>query len=294
MSQFAKSIENLIQENRIKLALYLLADFLRLKDQEKYNRCLLLRSNLVQTEQDYSANILNQETAFQHLSKVRYGLITLLSEINQMTFDDDEAILRANQHYKSYHETEVLVQKPSRSSGYFIVVLTLLGLAGLGYFGYNIFSEKTQPVNGNLNLSVTEKIAKVNALYEESKRYSTQQEYKKAESLLDQAIEISNDNAKLYKERSDVRLMLEKTDLAYSDAQRAIILDPANGYPYATLAQIATFRNDTEGFYANIEKAMQKHVPVWEFTNAPGIVEHIREKRLQDLTEHYKKLKNNN
>lgn len=289
MRPFIASIENLIRENRIKLALSIVADFLRGKNEDLFNRCLLLQSNLKQTEQDYLGNILNHDTALQHLARTRQALISLLGEVAQMDFDDTTAIARANDVYEKYQEKELVI-KPVKSNmaavwwgvGIFALVITLYAIGNSEIAKNNSHKETA------VEMTMTEKLTKVKTLRDEANRYSSQKDYKKAIELLDMAVGLSTDNAELYNERADTRLMLGQIDMAYDDAQRSIVLNPAPPYAYVTLAQIATKRSDREGFYSNFEKALQKRWNGWDFQNIPGIIEHKTEKEFQQLLDAYR------
>lgn len=289
MRPFVASIENLIRENRIKLALSIVADFLRGKNEEMYNRCLLLQSNLKQTEQDYLGNILNHDTALQHLARTRQALINLLSEVGQQTFDDAAAIARANEVYKEFQDKELIIKPAKSGSPIWWWVAGIVAIAAAVYFTRNSSASPDNPPAQKIaELSVTEKLEKVKALRSEANRYAKQKDYKKAIVLQDEAVELSPDNADLYNERADTRFMLGQIDLAYDDVQRAIVLAPSNATAYGTLAQIATKRNDSDGFYTNFEKALQKGWNGWDFQNVPGIVEHKNESRFQRLLDAYR------
>lgn len=288
MRPFIASIENLIRENKIKLALFLVADFLRGKNEDLFNRCLLLQSNLKQTEQDYLGNILNHDTALQNLARTRQALINLLGEVGQMDFDDTTAIARANEMYNTYQEKELAI-KPGKSNKAVVWgVAAIIVLLASTYILVNGGILKNNNTKESSELNVTEKLAKVQTLREEANRYSRQKEYQKSLELLDQAINLSSDNAELYNERADTRFMLGQIDMAYDDAQRSIVLNPAPPYAYVTLAQIATKRSDREGFYSNFEKALQKRWNGWDFQNIPGILEHKTEKEFQKLLDAYR------
>ncbi len=288
MRPFIASIENLIRENKIKLALFLVADFLRGKNEDLFNRCLLLQSNLKQTEQDYLGNILNHDTALQNLARTRQALINLLGEVGQMDFDDTTAIARANEMYNTYQEKELAI-KPGKSNKAVVWgVAAIIVLLASTYILVNGGILKNNNIKESSELNVTEKLAKVQTLREEANRYSRQKEYQKSLELLDQAINLSSDNAELYNERADTRFMLGQIDMAYDDAQRSIVLNPAPPYAYVTLAQIATKRSDREGFYSNFEKALQKRWNGWDFQNIPGILEHKTEKEFQKLLDAYR------
>lgn len=292
MRPFVASIENLIRENRIKLALSIVADFLRGKNEEMYNRCLLLQSNLKQTEQDYLGNILNHDTALQHLARTRQALINLLSEVGQQTFDDATAIARANEVYKEFQDKELVIKPAKSGSPVWWWVAGIVAIAAAVYFTRNSSASPDNPPAQKIaELSVTEKLEKVKALRTEANRYAKQKDYKKAIVLQDEAVELSPDNADLLNERADTRFNLGQIDLAYDDVKRSVFYNPNQAGPYVTMAQIAATQKNADLFYINFEKALQKHWEGWKFQEIPGIVEYSGEAKFQKLLDAYRRSK---
>ncbi|NUO02614.1 MAG: hypothetical protein HUU01_18565, partial [Saprospiraceae bacterium] len=83
--------------------------------------------------------------------------------------------------------------------------------------------------------------------------------------------------------------MLGKHDSAFAVIQRTIAINPQAAIPYTTLAETHAFQGNTEGFYANLEKAFRlgfqlrfldvKEEPYRRFVNTP---------RFKKLVEQYK------
>jgi Effector-associated domain 11 len=91
MSQFTNTIKSLISANKVKLALEILMDYLKDRDTDLYNQCLMHHSVLVQAEKEYDMGIINRSEASQVLAKVRFGALNIADELQGTPIDERAA-----------------------------------------------------------------------------------------------------------------------------------------------------------------------------------------------------------
>ena len=295
MTQFTHTIKSLISTNRTKLALEILTDYLKNRDVDLYNQCLMHQSVLLHAEKEYSMNIINRNEASQVLAKVRYATIQIADELNQNSFDDKAAYERAEQIKQLFIETEFSVQNKPSNGNWQVWIVALSLATGAVFWAFHYFSgtEENANVAPSKNSIRIDTAALLVSLEKDFNQYSKQKDYDKALIAVNKAIQLRSDQANYYNTRATIYFNTDNIDLAAADAERAALLDPNNGFFYATLAQIATKRHDTEGFYRNIELAMRNRCDIWNYTQQIGIMEHLPEKRFENLLALYKKAFNN-
>ncbi len=287
MSQFAAAVKSLVSDNRLKLALTVLADYWKHTDTEQHNQCVLLQSTLKQAEKEYSLGIITRGEAGQVLAKVRFATLRLADEANEALTDDDTACRRVSALKQSFAEPELSI-KPgvlpawsvwAAAAGIAVVAALSYFLSGPQHAGPTDMAAKT---NAPIDTAVT-----VDALIREAGQYYGQNNFAKALESANKAIALRPDRGVLYNTRASIYLKQNNIDLADADARRAVLLAPDDCFAYATLAQVCTKQDDTEGFYRNIETSLKQRCEIWKFTDQVGIIEHSTEKRFQDLIKAY-------
>lgn len=289
MNQFQHTVKSLISSNKIKLALVILSEYCKDKDNESYNQCLMQLSVLNETEKNFLLGIVRSSEAAQNLAKVRYASMTLVDELAQKIDDDAGAQKLAMEMQATFSERELEIPNQNQNRVFLFASIGLLGFLAILMF---LFFQKKESAPKTAPLPAVQKIDTtlvVEALSNEIDQYYDQRNYSKCLTALNKAIELRSDNADFYNTRASVYFQLDKLDMASADAQRSALLDPENCFVYATLAQIASRRHDTEKFYDNLEISLRKRCPIWDYTQLPGIVEHSNEKRFTNLLESYKK-----
>jgi tetratricopeptide (TPR) repeat protein len=293
MSQFTNTIKAHISANKVKLALEILMDYLKDRDTDLYNQCLMHHSVLVQAEKEYGMGIINRNEASQVLAKVRFGALNIADELQGTPIDEQAACDRAEEITHTFKETEFSVQAVKNSQNW-LFLSGGLGLAGVVIFMlFTFFNQKNATSINPTNATHVDTAVLLVSLEKDFNQYSKQKNYEKALVAVNKAIQLRSDQANYYNTRATIYFDTDKIELAAADAERAALLDPNNGFFYATLAQIATKRHNTEAFYRNIELAMRNHLDVWNYTQQIGIVEHLSEKRFETLLNTYKKAFNN-
>lgn len=79
-------------------------------------------------------------------------------------------------------------------------------------------------------------------------------------------------------------------NLAIEYAKRALMLDNKNSFAYCTLAEAYAAKQDDEGFYQNIELALQYGFPVWEQLDEVVYDKYVKQPRFQTMMVKYKKI----
>ncbi len=288
---FSNTLKKLIAEGRIKVSLQILSDFFQSRDQTLFNDALLLQSNLTDAERNLSQGLITQVEANQAFAKIKKGVLLLIDEVSQMSFDEKNVLDRAQHLLESFKEMEPDWSKNgSRSLWPALLLLSLL--LALGWLGYRQFIQddhsqvvKTDPAPPKM--TIRDSTENAEAYYKEAINHVRQRMYDKAIFNFTKAINLQQSNAKYYNARADALFNQKEYANAKNDAIKAILLDANFAQAYVTLAQCCSKLNDVECFYHNIELSMKKHFPLWEHDQEPGIFEHTNESRYKQLITRY-------
>lgn len=287
MSQFATAVKSLVSDNRLKLALTVLADYWKHTDTEQHNQCVLLQSTLKQAEKEYSLGIITRGEAGLVLAKVRFATLRLADEANEALTDDDAACRRVSALKQSFAEPEISI-KPGALPAWSVwaAAAGIAVVTALSYFWGDPHKAGPSGTAAKTNAPIDTAVT-VEALIREAGQYYGQNNFVKALESANKAIALRPDRGALYNTRASIYLKQNNIDLADADARRAVILAPDDCFAYATLAQVCTKQDDTEGFYRNIETSLKQRCAIWKFTDQVGIIEHSTEKRFQELIKAY-------
>jgi len=294
MNNFTKTLKALVGQNKIKLVLAVLTDFWQDKNQALYNECLLLHSNWLQAEHDYSAGLIDRKEVTQVLNRVKMGLIHQTDVVATESFDLVQAMERAARIQNQFAEEEVSVPK-EKSAGLWVWLLVFPVLLGGIWFGKDLFVVKTpgaieQPA---VHRTLKDTLAEVDALRKQADNLIRSNQEEGALALLSKAVALQQMDYELYNQRADLYFKMGRYPQAENDAERAIRLNPNCCLSYVTIAQIMTKRNRTADFYANLEKALQKNTEgkcdIWQYDELPGIIEHRNEPRFKKLIADYRR-----
>lgn len=296
MNPFTGTLKSLIAQNKIKLVMAVLTDFWQDKDQDAYNKCLLLRSNWQQAEQDFTSGLTDRNEVTQVMNRVKMGLIQLTDEVTAQTFDLDAAMKRAASIQNQFAEQEVPVPG-GKKIGAWVWLLLVGGLGLCLWWGKDLFTTENQkttavPELPVAHLTLKDTLAEVLALSKQADNLIRSNQEEQALALLGKALALQQLDFELYNQRADLYFKMGRYPQAENDAERAIRLNPNGCLSYVTIAQVMSKRDNTEAFYANLEKALQKNTDgkcnLWEYDQLPGIIEHRNEPRFKKLMAAYR------
>mgnify|MGYP000024962755 CR=1 FL=1 len=295
MSQFTDTLKSLVAQHKVKVTLAILADFLNGKDRDMYNQCVMYQSTLLKTEHDSNLSLISRNDAEQSLSKIKFGLLSLIDDCEHLVVRDEPPALRRGQEvFESFREKE-FDPPASRSAGPQMMLLGVALLLVLAVGTGIWFWQKAQNSATLPGTTTASKIAvpidtavAVAALYNEADNYYQQMKFEKALVPLNKALALRPEAPKMLNFRAELYLQLNRLPEALADGKRAVFLDPDLCFAFVTLAQIESKLANPQKFYEYLELALQKHCEVWDFTNQPGLVEHQNEKRFQALLKAYR------
>lgn len=293
MNIFANTIKSLIAQNKIKLAIAVLTDFWHHKNQVSHSECLLLRSQVLQAERDFTAGLIERGEVTQVMNRVKAGLMNQAQEVAAQSFDVNQAMKRAAEIQNRFSEEEVDAPGRKKVGGWIGLLLLTVLVAG-AWLSRDLFTTKpaeaVQPFAVHKTLKDT--LAEVAALREQADKLTVSLQEEEALALLRKAVSLQQVDYELYNQRADLYFKMGRYPQAEADAERAIRLNPNCCMSYVTIAQIMTKRGRTEEFYANIEKALKRNTEgkcsVWQFDELPGIIEHRNEPRFKQLIAAYR------
>ncbi|MFN0014493.1 MAG: tetratricopeptide repeat protein [Saprospiraceae bacterium] len=293
MKIFTNTLKSLITQNKIKLAMAVLADFWQDKNQASYNECLLLRSQWLQAEQDFTAGLIDRSEAVRVMNRVKAGLMHQAQEVAGKSFDLDQAMKRAADIQNRFAEEEVEVPG-GKKIGWWVWLVALSVLVAGVWLGKDLFratpAEAAQPPAVHKTLKDT--LAEVAALREQADNLVVSNQEQQALALLNKAVSLQEVDYALYNQRADLYFKIGRYPDAEKDAERSIRLNPNFCMGYVTIAQIMTKRGRTEEFYTNIEKALKRNTEgkcnLWQLDELPGIIEHRTEPRFKELIAAYR------
>lgn len=292
MNQFSDFLKKNLAQNRSKLVLAVLIDFFRDSRPDLQNQCFLHQSNLQQVERDFSSGVINRQEAWQSLAKLKMGLIHLIDELPGLSFDESAALDHAHALAANFPEPEFDIPvKRSGAWGWVAgIIAAAVVAAGLVYWSLRPEPVVREPATGTpvVHMTLADTLELVKAYRKEADNWTLQNQLDKALESANQAIALRQNDAELYNLRADILFKKGLYTQARGDAERAITLNPNDCWSYITMAQIQTKLGNTERFYENIEKAMQKHCDVWEYDQQPGLLEHRTEPRYQRLVKAYR------
>ncbi len=296
MNIFTNTLKALVAENKIKLVMAVLTDFWHDKNQVSHNECLLLRSQWLQAEQDFTTGLIERSEVMRVMSRVKMGLMQQTDEVAGQSFDVDAAMKRAAEIQNRFAEAEVALPG-SKKVGWWVWLLLLPVLAAGGWLGKGLFTAKpaeaVQPIAVHKTLKDT--LAEVAALREQADKLIVSNQEQQALALLGKAVSLQQVDYALYNQRADLYFKMGRYPQAEADAERSIRLNPNFCMSYVTIAQIMTKRGRTEEFYANIENALKRNTDgkcnLWLFDELPGLIEHRTEPRFKQLMAAYRKAK---
>jgi hypothetical protein len=81
---------------------------------------------------------------------------------------------------------------------------------------------------------------------------------------------------------------MKKINLALEYAQRYLKNNESNALAYITLAEAYATMTDDEGFYTNIEKAIQSGFPIWDQLEEPYFEKYVGQDRFKKMLSKYK------
>lgn len=82
---------------------------------------------------------------------------------------------------------------------------------------------------------------------------------------------------------------MKSFNLAIEYAKRALSVDSKNSFAYCTLAEAYASLFDDEGFYKNLELALQYGYPAWEQLDEIIYEKYAKQTRFQKMMAQYKK-----
>ena len=284
MTQFITTLKSLVKQGRIKLALTVLSDYLEGKH-DLYNQCVMHQSSLKKTEGDFALGLTNSNDVQQSLAKIKYGVLSLIDEVEPIVDDDAHAQSRAVQVIETFKEDESQPQSSNSGLKPMLIggLVLLFGLTGWGVFSFqkpSLITKETVTVKIDTALTVA-------ALQKEAEEYYGQKKMEKALYAVQKGLDLRPDNSNLLNIRATIYVEQRLPDKAYPDAQKAIFLNPNDGSFYLTMAQIESLRHNDEKFYEYAEIALKKRFEIWKYVNEPGLLEHKTEKRFKDLIKDY-------
>ncbi len=292
MNIFTNTLKALIAQNKVKLVMAVLTDFWHDKNQKSHNECLLLRSQWLQAEHDFTAGLIERSEVMRVMSRVKMGLMQQTDEVTGQSFDLDQAMKRAAEIQNQFAEEEVVVNSKKIAGWVWLLLLSVL--VGGAWFGKDLFRTKpaeiVQPIAVHKTLKDT--LAEVAALREQADKLIVSNQEQEALALLNKAVSLQQVDYTLYNQRADLYFKMGRYPDAEKDAERAIRLNPNCCTSYVTIAQVMTKRGRTEEFYANIEKALKRNTEgkcnLWKYDELPGIIEYRNEPRFKQLITAYK------
>lgn len=294
MNILTKTLKSLIAQNKIKLAMAVLADFWQDKNHAFYNECLLLRSQWLQVEQDFTAGLIDRSEAVRVMNRVKAGLVQQVQEVAGTPFDLDQAMKRAAGIQNQFAEEEMV--PGGKKVGSWVWLLLAAVLAAGAWAGKDLFRAEPEGVPQPLVVHKTLKdtLAEVEALRKQADKLIVSHQEEEALALLRKAVSLQQVDYELYNQRADLYFKMGRYPQAEADAERAIRLNPNCCLSYVTIAQIMTKRGRTEEFYANMEKALKRNTEgkcnIWQHDELPGIIEHRNEPRFRQLIAAYRKV----
>ncbi|GEM_PF-1709256 len=296
MNILTKTLKSLIAQNKVKLVMVVLTDFWHDRNQEAHNECLLLRSQWLQAEHDFTAGLIEHSEVMRVMSKVKMGLMQQADEVARQSFDLDQAMKRAVEMQNQFAEEEVVVSN-GKKTAWWVWLSVLLVLGAGAWLGSKMFPTKpvevVQPFVVHKTLKDT--LAEVAACRGQADLLIVSNNEEEALVLLNKAVSLQQKDYTLYNQRADLFFKMGRYPDAEKDAERSIQLNPNFCTGYVTIAQIMTKRGRTEDFYTNIEKALKRNTEgncdLWHLDELPGIIEHRTEPRFRQLIAAYRKVK---
>lgn len=281
MNAFTEKLRTLIGENQTELVLQALIEFFKDKDSDLYHQAILHHATLKKTEQDAATNLIGDDEAEQNHARINYAVLQMTGQIEQLKFDVASALSHIEQlEKKTDNISHQLIRYQRSRKLYLVGGAVLTGLAGIIF----IIIWRMQP----------DPSVKAEGLYQEARKYRHLENLDKTIEFSTKTLKIMPDHYNALNLRAECYMLKNKLDLAFIDIQKAIQLKPNDpGYIYSTMAQIESLRGNTEGFYRFIDSAMTWHIPIWDFSEEPGIKEHSDEARFKEITEDFKKASNN-
>jgi hypothetical protein len=251
-----------ISEGKTNLALDELIAVAKNDNSDVLNECLLHKASYSAVMKKININAIDRKEGDIEIARINFALLEIIDRLDQTPKQH-----KASSFFKKNINLKILV-----------LSVTLLLIVGIIVF-----------------LSTRKKIVKPNPkeaheAFEEGVRLRGIDKIVEGIDYASQAIYLQSDYAEAYNLRAECYLLKDKLDSAFVDARKSIQIDSNNWQTYSTLAQIEAVRKNDNGFYENIEKALQHHGEVWNYLDEKGIVLYKNDERFINMLTSYKSL----
>ena len=307
---FVKYLETLITNGETPMALHVLLDFLDHKEQslsESFAEliteedtslrkiCMMQQSALSDNENELRLGLLEENEYDKAINRTSYTLLSLLSQLEPVEFDDEKALknaIKVEYEHRNVEKNLGSSASVNKKKGMQQIVLILGAIALIALITWMFrdkFGSFSSPTESKRTRGDSLNLAK--NYYEEAVNKRKSNDFTTCIKDCQDGIKWNPQSADLYNQLAECYLYNGEITSAFENAKKAYTFDPVDmsGFITSTLAQIYGEMDNTKLFYLYTEEALKRGLEVWDYETEVGFKKYKDEPQFKALMKKYNK-----